>query len=331
MALDLASFVRRGASSALERRKKKEEERKRLERERERARIQEEIRIKQKLEEDRKQKVKEEQERKRKEEILKISRLKPDVIFQEDGSVQTPEELAQGKEDIARAKASGGTSLSAARQEEVEQQQQEAQRLGGQIGQFEELPVKQTDFDLGEAATKAAVEAVPSAIQFGAGGLAAGAIGAPATGGLSIPVLGSLSAAGGFAAGFIRSITSDFKDQRRDMNENPRIVLQDGKTNLQDLATRAATDPANRAVYVNQFNNQLALIEQAHRQIKLDTSKDVLIFERSEDVLADFEFFYSVGGERDILQGEMLTALGVPLDPTYSFREAEMAQRRGLL
>ena len=200
----------------------------------------------------------------------------------------------------------------------------EGQQLAGQVGQFGQLGVSPTGLDFEEASRVALVDALPRALQFAAGGAALGAAG----GALPGAIIGAI---GGFAAGFISSIVSDFKSQRRDMNENPRVVLQDGKTNIQDLATEIANNPVNRGVLISQVNEQLALINQAYRQVKLDTIKDPLMFERSADLLADFEFFYSNGGERDILMQEVIAALGVQLDPEYIMRYREMADRRNLL
>jgi hypothetical protein len=226
---------------------------------------------------------------------------------------------------------------------ELEKQQQQANLLGAQVGQFEQLDVSPTGLDVGEAILKGAVEGIPRAIGTIAGldllGSAVGGKGAATTAGKAATVgkagrlggvLGKVNpyAAAGTALAFIsESIVSDFKEQRRNMNERPRVVLQDGKTSLGALVTLAANDPARRMQHLADFNTQLALIEQAHRQVKLDTSRDVVLFERSEDVLADFNSFYDPGSERDQVVAEMQAALGADIDPEFIFRMNELNQR----
>ena len=233
-------------------------------------------------------------------------------------------ELQLAKEDIASAQASGGTSLSAARRIQVQQQ---GEALAGTIGQISQLPLEEQSLKLGEASRVALIDALPRAIQFAAGG-------AVFAGGATLnPVGAALGAVGGFVAGFVSSIVSDFKDQRRDMNEQPQKALEDGKSNLNDIIGMMRDAPSfkDKQTLAKEFNNQLAIINQAYRQVKWDTSKDVLMFERSENLLADFEVFYSpLNGERNNLVNEMRMVLGAPVDPTNIYTIMEMIERRGL-
>ena len=247
---------------------------------------------------------------------------------------RSPEAIAQAKEDIGRFEAGGPTELSESRRVEVAQEQQQ---LAGQVGQFQQLPVSPEGLDFGEAATTGLTDAIPRALTIAGGAAVAGAsvgsiagtAGAPATAGLSIPAGAAIGASVGFVGSLSASILSDFKEQRRNMNEDPAVILQDGKTALGKWATMAASDPANSGFYINNFNNQLALIDQAHRQVKLDTSRDVLLFERSADLLADFETFYLPGEERDQVIAEMKLALGVQQDADYTYRLAVLAKEVG--
>jgi hypothetical protein len=121
---------------------------------------------------------------------------------------------------------------------------------------------------------------------------------------------------------------SNFKSQRTDTTNAQKRVLVEGKQNLNDWATLAAADPANRALYIKNFNQQLALIDQAYRQMKLDTSRDVAKFETALPELAEFEAFYMAQGERDYLVAKMYRSLGVMQDPDYSYQLQELANRR---
>ena len=103
-------------------------------------------------------------------------------------------------------------------------------------------------------------------------------------------------------------------------------VLDEGNQTLQDWVTLARSDPANKAFYLAQYNKQLAQIDQAHRQMKLDTSRDLAKFETALPNLAEFDSFYSVGGERDALNEEMRNALLTVSPENYNM--LELAHRR---
>ena len=218
--------------------------------------------------------------------------------------------------------------------EQLIQQQQaqfEAQQLAGQVGQFQQLGVKPTGLDVGQAATQGIVRAIPKALGFAATGAAAGALGGTAV----LPGVGTaggavIGAVAGFVSGLASSMISNFKSQRTDTTNAQKRVLDEGKQNLNDWATLAAADPANRALYIKNFNQQLALIDQAYRQMKLDTSRDVAKFETALPELAEFEAFYMAQGERDYLVAKMYRSLGVMQDPDYSYQLQELATRRGM-
>ena len=215
----------------------------------------------------------------------------------------------------------------------IQQQQAElqAQQLAGQVGQFQQLGVKPTGLDVGQAATQGIVRAIPKALGFAATGAAAGALGGTAV----LPGVGTaggavIGAVAGFVSGLASSMISNFKSQRTDTTNAQKRVLHEGKQNLNDWATLAAADPANRALYIKNFNQQLALIDQAYRQMKLDTSRDVAKFETALPELAEFEAFYMAQGERDYLVAKMYQSLGVMQDPDYSYQLQELATRRGM-
>lgn len=207
----------------------------------------------------------------------------------------------------------------------------EAQQLARQVGQFQQLGVEPTRLDVGQAATQGIVGAIPKALGFAATGAAAGALGGTAV----LPGVGTaggavIGAVAGFVSGLASSMISNFKSQRTDTTKAQKRVLDEGKQNLNDWATLAAADPANRALYIKNFNQQLALIDQAYRQMKLDTSRDVAKFETALPELAEFEAFYMAQGERDYLVAKMYQSLGVMQDPDYSYQLQELATRRGM-
>lgn len=215
----------------------------------------------------------------------------------------------------------------------------QGQQLAGQVGQFGQLPISPTGLDFGEAATTGVISSIPSALrlagQAGIGaavvggavaGAKAGVLGAPATGGISIAAGAAIGAGVGLIAGIVGGMTSNFKSQRTDTTTAQQRVLDEGKQTLMDWVTLARTDPSNRMFYLAQFNNQLAQIDQAFRNMKLDTSRDLAKFETSIPNLEEFNTFYSVGGERDALKQEMINALTAVPPEGYSF--FELAERR---
>lgn len=223
-------------------------------------------------------------------------------------------------------------------EQRIRDQQLQAEQLGQQVGQVGQLPVSPTGLDFGEAATTGIINAIPGALRNAVTGAGIGfGIGAGA-GTIALPGIGTVGGAaagavvggvGGFLAGVTSSMISNFKSQRTDTTTAQQRVLDEGKQNLNDWATLAAADPANRSEYIKNFNMQLALIDQAYRQMKLDTSRDVAKFETALPNLAEFEAFYSSQGERDFLTARMLTSLQVQSDPEFIYRVQELGIRRG--
>lgn len=209
-----------------------------------------------------------------------------------------------------------------------------AQQLQSQVGQFQQGPISPTGLDIGEAATTGIIESIPSAIRLGfqgalAGGIirgGAGVAGAPITGGLSIAGGAAIGAIGGFIAGITSSMLSNFAEQRRDTTTAQQRVLDEGKQTMKDWVTLAESDPANKVFYLAQYNKVLSQIDQAYRQMKLDTNRDVVKFETALPSLAEFEAFYAAGGEKDTLNFEMRNALAASASPEYKM--LELSNRR---
>lgn len=239
----------------------------------------------------------------------------------------TPELYEQAK----RRAFNSTTSTGSTEQLMAEQQAQfEAQQLAGQVGQFGQMGIEPTGLNMGEAATSGIVGAIPRALSYAATGFAVGGAAGTKVSGTPITAAGGavIGAVGGFVSGLASSIIGNFKSQRTDTTNAQKRVLDEGKQNLNDWATLAASDPANRSLYVANFNQQLALIDQAYRQMKLDTSRDVAKFETALPDLAEFEAFYMAQGERDFLVTRMYQSLGVMQDPDYSYQMQELANRR---
>ena len=244
------------------------------------------------------------------------------IITDSEGNerLQTPQDVEREK---AIAETGGASASQAVAANELRAQQiAEGQALGGQVGQFDQLGVNPTGFDVKESLISAAIGSIPRAIQFAAGGALLG-------GGTTGPVGAAIGAAGGFGAGMVTGVSSNFAAQRRDVTTAQQRVLDEGKQNLQAIVNNIKADPSNKTQYLAAYNQQSAIINQAYRQMKLDTSRDVAKFETALPNLAEFEVFYGANGERDILDAEMKIALATPADPTFNY--LKQAQEQGLL
>ena len=91
----------------------------------------------------------------------------------------------------------------------------------------------------------------------------------------------------------------------------------------------AAADPTNGARYLGLYNQQAAQIDQAYSQMKLDTIRDRTKLETSLPNLAEFESFYSIGGERDALNLDMQLGLSGGLSQEIvNYRMLDLTNRR---
>lgn len=266
-------------------------------------------------------------------EIFKDDKGEQSGIRLPDGRVflgLSQEEIKQIADAEARKQAlPQGTSLAGTAQAASDIAFQ-GEQLTGQVGEFEQLGISPTGLNVGEAATTGIVGALPTALKLGATGAALGLTGGVSVGALGGPVGAGagavIGAVAGFVGGFASSMIGNFKSQRKDTTTAQQRTLDEGKQTMKDWATLAKNDPVNKAQYLSEYNKQSAQIDQAYRQMKLDTSKDVAKFETALPNLAEFESFYSDGGERDTLNIEMRTALLA--QPTDGYDMAELQFRR---
>ena len=261
-----------------------------------------------------------------------------EIVFNPDGTVSVSRggetitlskeeyEVAElGKAGIITRKVRQAQALDPAVREQLEleqQQQQVGEELVEEVGVFEPTAIEQTELDWKEAATAGAINSIPSALGFAVTGVGVGLAGGPvgAVGG------GAAGLAGGFVSGMASGMSTSFKEQRTDITTAQQRVLDEGKQNLNDLASAAAGDPSNRAKYLELYNKQSQLIDEAYRQMVLDTNEDVAKWETALPNLAEFETFYSEGGERDVLDIKMQTALQQPYTTDYDM--VELSNRR---
>jgi len=193
------------------------------------------------------------------------------------------------------------------------------EELAGQVGQFDKLGVTPNSLDYGEIAATTIAESIPDALKWIGGvtatGTAIGAAAGPAgaTAGAAFSGLGATLITAGVVS---KSIISNIKSQRRDMTAESALILQDGKSNLQAAVTGAAGDPNNKLKYLNEYNTELARIDQAYQQLILDSNNDIAKFENGVRDLNEFKEFYNK--EKILLDLDMQAAIRTPVDPSYS-------------
>lgn len=245
-------------------------------------------------------------------------------------------ERIQTREEANKAKGTAELGVDSTSKEDIQARaaaRREGAALAGQVGEFGQLGIGATPLDFEQAAISATISSIPAAIRLGAtAGLGIGALGGTAV----FPGIGTtvgatagaaIGAGAGFIAGIVGGMTSNLASQRRDNTTAQQRTLDEGKQTMKDWATLATNDPANKARYLAEYNKVSAQINQAYRQMKLDTSEDVAKFETALPNLAEFESFYAAGGERDALDVEMRNAL-TSISPE-NYEMLELAHRRG--
>ncbi len=228
-----------------------------------------------------------------------------------------------------------------AQQQAIERGQQEITAEGRALAEqgfetqpspTEESPGLVPGVSLQEAGIVAVRDGVPRALTLAGGAAVAGAtIGLAA--GPAAPVVSPTLAIAAGAVTFIGSISasmlSNMNSQRTDDVNAQQRVLDEGKQTLNDWVTMAAADPTRRQEARFQFQQQLQLIQDAHVQMVTDTNGDLAKFETAIPNLAEFNTFYSGGGERDALESDMDRALRGQMTPAeVNFRMMELAGRR---
>ena len=266
------------------------------------------------------------------EQQLQFAKDNPGSTIDEFGNVTPKDDGKTTDQDRAEIEAmQAGGELYADRQAA----KAEAEQLSGQVGQYDPLAIDQdSSLDYKEAAITGLVDFIPRAIT-GIGSLAllrgtglVGGAGGAATAGRLLMGVNPWVAGAAIIAGITASMISNFKSQRRDTTTAQQRVLDEGKQSLQDWSTQAAADPANKMMYLAEFNKQLAQIDQADRQMKWDTAHDILKFETAIPNKAEFIAFYSVGGERDALIADMRLSIGGGQDPqVIQYKMLELAER----
>ncbi len=255
-------------------------------------------------------------------EVPRVDPKIPEVFREKDGELSgidikgktflglSPEEVNQiaqrnlEKTQLPEGTAPVGTAQAAAEQQAIGQQ------LAGQVGQIQPSVTTPTELDVGESLTVGFREAIPRALTLAGGAAVAGAAaGLVTTGGAASIPLAIAGAAVTFTGSIAASMLRNMEGQRTDNTNAQQRVLDEGKQAAQGWVTLAASDPSRRQESLFQFNSVLQQIQDAHVQMITDTNADDLKFESAVPNLAEFNSFYALGGEKDVLEADMDRAL----------------------
>jgi hypothetical protein len=151
--------------------------------------------------------------------------------------------------------------------------------------------------------------------------------GGGAVAGVGVPVVGSVVLGiGGAIGGYYVGVQSNLRTQKVDMIKGEAQNLMKSEQNLLKIVMmiNQGQDPT---IALNQFNAQLSLISEAHANLEGITS-DFLADWVGEDghrQLEKFKNFYSEGGMKEIVEGQLSLAMRNP-DPKRNEFLAEQIQ-----
>lgn len=227
---------------------------------------------------------------------------------------------AEFTQDVAEIQAieQGGLDLA---QRELELRNlglNDAQIMAVQTGLVE------SPIDWGQAITSGVMGALPTALGAAAGGLATGAMIGAAGGPIGAAGGALIGGVGGLITGLFNGIQGNIKGQKTGNISASAKTLASARTNMRQLVTLASKDPNNAAVYIDTYNQQLAKVYEAQRQVKLDTSGNLNSYMDDGTVkLADFERFLSKGGEADIYTQRLQNAIMTGQAPALTLEDFE--------
>lgn len=216
----------------------------------------------------------------------------------------TPRSLAQAEVDIGRAEASGGTSLSAERQEEVTAQKvQRVQEIKIAIAEgkadnktISELQELEGDLSQEQAGKSALLGLLPGAAKGGATKAIAGQSGvvgetAKKTG------LGKFGLGAFIAVGAIAEASNDFfrslRTQQAESNQGYISIKSEGESYMEGLISDTNTFPENAARNARELYRTIGAIDEAHAKLWNDANNDAKMFldEGARDDLDEFLFY----------------------------------------
>jgi len=203
----------------------------------------------------------------------------------------------------------GGALQQAERMQALSQLGLSQEQIAGIQGQVGEAPI-----DWGQALTAGLANVLPSTIGGAVGGTAIGAF----AGGVGAAPGAIVGGVGGFLTGFFNGVRSNIKSQQAGEIASTQKVLTNAKSNLRQIRMIAQADPSRADEAVELYNQQMALVYQAQRKLKLETQGNLNSFmEDGTEKLMEFDLFLMPGGYADLQRQRLQEALigGVPLTP----------------
>lgn len=204
---------------------------------------------------------------------------------------------------------------------------QESLKSLGQVDTSLQEDLTEADINLSQALFAGGVGNLPSALTTGAalGGAAllGGKTGA-LTGAAGGPVGIAVGAGVGIAIGIFAGVLKNIETQKRGEIGAADEVLTFARTNMRQLAMLATENPANADKYIDLYNQQLSLVHQARRQIKIETTGDSNAYiEDGRDILSGFDLFLDPDtGTASIYEEKLRNALNS--DEVVQLTEADL-------
>lgn len=202
----------------------------------------------------------------------------------------------------------------------------QAQNIGLSPAEIANIQAGATEapIDWGQALTAGVANVVPSTVGGAVGGAAVGLVG---TGGAASIPLAVAGGVGGFITGLFNGVRNNIKAQQSGEISATKDVLSAARTNMRQIATLSAKDPANAAEYVQAYNMQLALVYQAQAKLKAETSGNLNAFmEDGTQDLSDFELFLMPNGYADIYKQKIYMSLTTGATPDFTAEDLASVQ-----
>lgn len=212
-------------------------------------------------------------------------------------------------------------------------QQAQGAKLAGQVGDTQSLPLQQQNslqsLDIPQTLGAGLASTLPGVVQGAiAGSLAGGVAVGAATGGTGAPIGAAGGAILGGVGGFLSGVRSNAAQQFGEDITSNKLQLTKSAARLRSLIQLTNANPQNAATYLQQFNEQLAVIDQSHQRLKFESGRGLnrALGKDATVELTQYELFNQFGGQREILIGQMQAALLNPNPAAIGISNEDVAE-----
>ena len=196
------------------------------------------------------------------------------------------------QERAARPEGTAPVGTAAALQADIQRKINIAKQIGT-IDYATAQQIEEQEIDKSQALAAGVQDIIPSALAFGAGGLALGGVAGAGVGStVSAPVGAGLGFGVGAIKGFYQGITKNIKDQRTDLVSVKTKELKQRKTALNNYISAANANPAASDEMVQAFNVEKSLILRDYNTLIKRGNKDLNFWgSDATPQITDYEVF----------------------------------------